>query len=433
MDTKLPLPVAKPESVGMSSGRLARIGPAMQQFIDKNQIPGAVTLVAREGKIVHFEARGYADCEAKKPLTQDAIFRLYSDTKPLTGVAAMILAEEGLLNLNDPVSKYLPSFKNPLVVTPTRNRPGPPEISNTMPARREITIRDCLANTTGLATFRKAPHWMISKFKKYIDESGWDISVSIDAPPRKSYRERVEAHSHFPLCAEPGTEYEYHVGYPVMGVIIETITGNTLEEFFQERIFQPLGMKDSSFYLDQANLTRFTNSYGPKYAHGQWGLEVFDRAETSEKVKGPKIHFGAGGDLGGALSTVSDYTRFAQMLLNNGEIDGVRILSRKSIEIMTADQTGEAGTDLGPGIGFGIGVEVYHSGDRYPVLRTPGTFGKGGACGTIFFADPKEKLLAVFFTQKMISMGLVREFAAPTAPDHTFLDVFERLVYQALL
>ena len=252
MATKLPLPQAKPEEVWMFSERLARLRPAMQRFIDEEQVPNFATLVAREGKIVYFEAQGYADCERKKPVTKDTIFRLYSNTKPITGVAAMILCEEGLLNLNDPVSKYIPAFKNPLVVTPTRNRLGPPDISNTLPASREITIRDYLANTTGLATFRKAPHWMISKFKKYIDESGWDITVSLDTPPRTSYRERVEAHAHIPLCAEPGTEYEYHVGYPVIGVIIETITGKTLEEFFQERIFQPLGMNDTSFYLEKS-------------------------------------------------------------------------------------------------------------------------------------------------------------------------------------
>jgi CubicO group peptidase (beta-lactamase class C family) len=433
MENKLPLPQVKPAEVGMSAERLARIRPAMQSFIDRNQTPNFVTLVAREGKIVHFEAQGYADCARKKPVTKDSIFRLYSDTKPFTGAAAMILAEEGLLNLNDPVSKYLPSFKNPLVVQHTRVRQGPPEISNTLPARREITIRDCLANTTGLATFRKAPHWMTSKFKKYIDESGWDITVSIDTPPRTGYRERVEAHAHIPLCAEPGTEYEYHVGYPVMGVIIEQISGKTLEEFFQERIFRPLGMKDTSFYLDKAKLKRFTTSYTPKYENGQWDMAVFDQAETSEKVTGPKIHFGAGGDMGGALSTVSDYTRFAYMLLNQGEFDGVRILSRKSVEIMTSGQTGGVGTDLGPGIDFGIGVEVYHPGDKYPVLRTPGTFGKGGACGTIFFADAKEKLLAISFTQKMLGNALVREINAPTTPDNGFLEVFERLVYQALL
>jgi CubicO group peptidase (beta-lactamase class C family) len=433
MENKLPLPQAKPEEVGMSAERLARIRPALQSFIDRNQTPNFVTLVAREGKIVHFEAQGYSDIATKKPVTKDTIYRLYSDTKPITGAAALILCEEGLLSLNDPVSKYIPAFKNPMVTTTTRVRPGPPEISNTLPARREVTIRDCLANTTGLATYRRSPHWLSTKFKKLIEESGWDITESIDAAPHKSYRERVEAHGRIPLSFEPGSDYEYHIGYPVLGVVIETVTGKTLEEFYQERIFRPLGMKDTSFYLDKAKLKRFSTSYTPKYENGQWGMGVFDQAETSEKVRGPKVHFGAGGDLGGALSTVPDYTRFVQMLLNKGEFDGVRILSRKSVEIMTADQTGGILTNEGPGFGFGAGVEVFKGGSVYPLLRSVGSFGKGGACGTIFFADPKEKLLAICFTQKMISNAMVRGIDAPTAPDNSYLELFERLVYQALL
>ena len=433
MENKLPLPQAKPEAAGISAERLSRIRPALQSFIDRNQTPNFVTLVAREGKIVHFESQGYADVARKKPVTPDTIFRLYSDTKPITGVAALILCEEGLLSLNDPVSKYIPAFKNPLVTTNTRIRPGPPETANIMPANREITIRDCLANTTGLATLRRAPHWLSSKYRKYIEESGWDIAESIDNAPRKSYRERVEAHARIPLSFEPGSDYEYHIGYPVVGVVIEQITGKTLEEFYQERIFRPLGMKDTSFYLDKAKLKRFSTSYQPKYENGQWGIQVFDQAETSEKVRGPKVHFGAGGDMGGALSTVPDYTRFVQMLLNQGEFNGIRILSRKSVEIMTSDQTGGIPTNEGPGFGFGCGVEVFKGGSTYPMFRSVGSFGKGGACGTIFFADPKEKLLAICFTQKMISMAMVRGIDAPTAPDNSYLELFERLVYQALL
>ena len=301
------------------------------------------------------------------------------------------------------------------------------------PAFREITVRDCLANTTSLATLRRSPHWVASKYKNFIDESGWDITESIDAIPPKGYRGRIEAHGRIPLNAEPGASYEYHIGYPVIGVVIETVTGQTLEEFYQERIFRPLGMKDTSFYLEKSKLKRFSTSYMPKYANGKWGMAVFDRAETSEKVTGPKIHFGAGGDLGGALSTVPDYARFVQMLLNKGELDGVRILSRKSVELYTSDQTGGILTDEGPGYGFGMGVEVYKSGSTYPVLSSPGAFGKGGACGTIFFADPKEQLFGICFTQKMISPAMVRGIDAPTAPDHSYLEVFERLVYQSLL
>jgi CubicO group peptidase (beta-lactamase class C family) len=436
MISKLPLPQVKPEAVGMSSERLARLRPAMQRFIDQNQVPNIVTLVAREGKIVHFEVQGYADCATQKPVTKDTIFRLYSNTKPITGVAVMILCEEGLLNLNDPVSKYIPAFKNPQVVTwgvPGQNRPLTPNMSIIAPAQREITIRDCLANTTGLATPFTAPPPIKIRFKKLIDESGWDITESLDRPPRKSYRERVEAHARIPLSFEPGTEYTYHLGYPVIGVVIETITGKTLEEFYQEKIFLPLGMKDTSFYLEKSKLKRFSTSYEPSYENGQWGMSVFDKAETSEKVIGPKVHFGAGGDLGGVLSTPADYARYAQMLLNNGEFDGVRILARKSVEILTSDQTGGIPTDEGPGYGFGLGLEVYKGGSPFPVMLSPGSYGKGGACGTIFFADPKEKLLAICFTQKMISNALVDEIGAPTAPDHSYLEEFERLVYQALL
>lgn len=431
MSANLPLPYTKPESVSMSSERLARLEPAMQSYIDRRQVPNMVTLVAREGQIVHFSAQGFLDVEKQKPAAKDAIFRLYSDTKPITGAAVMLLAEDGLLNLNDPISKYLPAFKNPLVIPAVRGRPA--DITNLIPAAREITVRDCVANTTGLATLRRSPHWFSGKYKNYIDESGWDIVESIDTPPAKTYRERVEAHARLPLTADPGAVYEYHIGYPVIGVVIEKITGKTLEEFYQERIFRPLGMKDTSFYLDKTKLKRFSNSYKPRYADGKWGLEVFDRAETSEKVTGPRIHFGAGGDLGGALSTAADYARFVQMLLNKGELDGVRILSRKSVEIMTADQTGGILTDEGPGYGFGMGVEVYKGGSVYPVMSSPGAFGKGGACGTVFFADPQEKLLGICFTQKMISPSLTRGIDAPTAPDHSYLDTFKRLVYQALL
>jgi CubicO group peptidase (beta-lactamase class C family) len=435
MASKLPLPRVKPETVGMSSERLARLRPAMQRFIDREQVPNMVTLVAREGKIVHFEAQGYADREMQRPAAMDTIFRLYSNTKPITGVAATILCEESLLNLNDPVSRYIPAFKNPQVATwgVAGRKPLAPNLSIFAPAQREITIRDCLANTTGLATPFTASPLIKIRFKKFVDESGWDIRESIDTPPRKSYHERVAAHARIPLSFEPGTEYTYHLGYPIIGVIIEIITGKTLEEFYQERIFKPLGMKDTSFYLEKSKIKRFSSSYKPKYKNGKWGMAIFDKAETSEKVTGPKIHFGAGGDLGGLLSTVSDYARFAQMLLNNGEFNGTRILSLKSVELMTSDQTGGVGTDLGQGILFGLGLEVYGNGNKYPVLRTPGSYGKGGACGTIYFADPKEKLLGICFTQKMISNAVVDEMDVPTVPDHSYLEEFERLVYQALL
>jgi CubicO group peptidase (beta-lactamase class C family) len=426
-DNKWPLPFSKPEEVGFSSERLACIRPGLQKFIDKQRVPNLVTLVARHGKIVHYDAQGYIDLESKKPASKDTIFRLYSNSKPIAGLATMICVEDGLLALDDPVSKYIPAFKNPKVLasnTAGQSQSGPPFGLPTVPAKREITIRDCLRNTTGLATPQRFPSSLMMQLRDIIAESGWDL-MELDKPPRESFREMVEAHARLPLSFEPGTEFEYHMGYAVIGVIIEEITGKTLEEFYQERIFKPLEMKDTSFYLDKKTLDRFSSCYQPKYEKKGWSLTVYDRAETSEKLKGPKIHFGTGGNMGGLLSTVADYARFAQMLLNNGELDGVRLLGRKSVELMTSNHTGNILVPMfGPGFGFGIGTGVYLGGSPRPIMRSVGTYGWGGAAGTTFFADPREDLIAVCFTQLFMGMMM---------PDNNYQDEFERLVYQSLI
>ena len=423
-----PLPFTKPENAGVSSSRLARIRPAMQKYIDQQKIPNIVTLIAREGKVVHLDAQGYLDLDSRKPATKDAIFRLYSNSKPITGVAFMILYEEGLLELDDPVSRYIPAFKNPLVLVPpdaSRRTPGPGFQVPLAPAKREINIRDCLRNTTGLATPMRTPASVASQYAKETVESGWNLIESLDARPRKSYLERVEAHARIPLNFEPGTDFVYHVGYPILGVLIEKITGQPLDRFYRERIFEPLGMKDTSFYLDATNAGRFSSCYRPSKKSGKWEMAMYDKAETSEKVKGPRVCFGPGGDMGGVLSTVGDYARFAQMLLNCGELDGVRILGRKSVELMTSNHTGDILIPMaGPGFGFGLGVGVYLGGSPRPVMRSPGTYGWGGAAGTSFFADPKEKLTAICFTQMLNHMMM---------PENTYLEEFEKLVYQALI
>ena len=427
INSKGPLPFTNPEEVGFSSERLARIRPTMQKFIDQKKVPNIVTLIAREGKIVHFEAQGYLDFDSRKPVPKDAIFRLYSNSKPIAGVGIMILYEEGLLNLDDPVSKYIPAFKNPVVLSSNnaeRTEPGPPPMIPTVPARREITIRDCLRNTTGLATLQRSPLLFMMEYRDIITELGWLLADSLNTPPRLSYRERVEAQAKLPLTLHPGTEFEYHVGYQLIGAIIEKIVGKTLEEFYRERIFSPLKMKDTSFYLDEEKLGRFPACYQPKYEKQEWCIIIQDRPETSEKIKGPKIHFSAGGEMGGLLSTAADYARFAQMLLNGGELDGIRILSPKSVEIMTANHTGNILLPmLGPGFGFGMGVGVYTGGSPQPIMRSVGTYGWGGAAGTSFFADPKEKMLAICFTQ-VLNHKII--------PENTYQEDFERLVYQAL-
>ena len=424
-NSEWPLPVAKPEEVGFSSERLARIGPAMQKYVDEQKVPNVLTLVARHGRIVHSEVQGYMDLESQEPVQGDAFFRLWSNTKPITGVATMILYEEGLLNINDPVSKFLPAFKNPRVLTldpAAVPDPERPFMMPTVPARREITVRDCLRNTTGLATPRRAPIQLMNESREAVSELGW---LSPGGTRPSSVRERVELHAKLPLSCHPGTEWEYHVGYPVAGVVLEAASGMNLEQFYRERIFEPLGMKDTSFYLPDGALGRFPTCYRPGREGTEWKLQIADRPETSEKVKGPKTLFDAGGGIGGVLSTIGDYARFPQMLHNGGELDGVRIIGRKSVELMTSSHTHDLPIPmLGVGFGFGLGVGVRTASIGRPLMRSIGTYGWGGAAGTSYFADPKEDLFAICFTQVLTHMVM---------PDNVYQEDFERLVYQALI
>ncbi len=422
-----PLPPAAPEEVGFSSERLARIRPAMQKYIDEQKLPCMITLVARHGKIVHFEAQGYLDIESQRPVPKDAFFRLFSNSKPITGVATMLLYEEGLLDLNDPISRFLPAFRNPKVSNIRLTGGDGQAIAAMMPyvpARREITVRDCLRNTTGLATARRLPIQTLTQQRDIIVKAGLLPAADGEASS-STIRERVENLAQLPLDSHPGTEWEYHIGYPVIGVVLEIASGMNLEDFYRERIFEPLKMKDTSFYLPDGELGRFTTSYQLQRAGQGLELAVVDRAETSEKVKGPKTFFGAGGDRGGLLSTVADYARFAQMLLNGGELDGVRILGRKTVELMTSSHTGIMPIPmLGRGFGFGMGLGVRTGIDAPPHLRSVGSHFWGGAAGTGHFVDPREDLFAIYFTQIM-GGGMI--------PGGSYAVDFERLVYQSLI
>jgi len=415
--TAWPLPLAEPEEVGVSSERQARIRPNLDRFISGEMAPNFVTLVARHGKIVHYDAQGYMDFASKKPAGLDTIYRLWSNTKPITGVATMICVEEGCLTLDDPVSKYIPAFKNQRVRLPAGQ--GPMLSSPTVPVARDITIRDCLRNTTGLTTARQAPLSYLTEFKDIVSKAG--LVGGTGAAPG-NIRERLDALAQLPLECQPGTKFEYQVGYPIVGVVLETVAGQTLEEFYGKRIFQPLGMKDSSFYLEKSKLDRFPTLYRPVQESGKWKLVVSEEPAESEKVTGPRTYFEAGGGGGGVLSTAADYARFAQMLLNKGELEGTRIISRKSLEVMTGSHTGEIDVMGRPGFGFGMGVGVYKGGG-IPIYRSVGTFGWGGAAGTTFFVDPREDLFAICFSQV---------FMRQTMPGNTYEEDFERLVYEML-
>jgi CubicO group peptidase (beta-lactamase class C family) len=419
-NTAYPLPGCRPEEAGFSSERLAKICPGLQKFIDKQMVPNLVTLVARHGKIVHYEAQGYMDFESKKPAGKDTIYRLWSNSKPVTGTATMICVEDGLLSLDDPVSKYIPAFKNQLV----RAELGRGALAGvpTVPVARDITIRDCLRNTTGLASARRAPLSYLNAYKDALTKSGVLISPQ---RPSGTLPEILEALAQLPLESQPGTRFEYQVGYPIVGMILEMVTGKNMEEFYQERIFKPLGMKDTSFYMTKERLGRFPTLYRPVLKAGGWKLEVDEKPENNPTLTGAITYLDAGGGGGGVLSTAADYARFAQMLLNGGELDGARILGRKTVELMTSSHTGDMLLPLtGPGFGFGMGVGVYKGGGEVPIMRSIGSYGWSGAAGTTYFCDPKEDLICVCFSQV---------FMHQVMGDNTYQEEFERLVYQSLL
>jgi len=415
-----PLPLAEPREVGFLPERLARLGPVLQRFVDEKKVPNLVTLVARHGRVVHYEARGVMDLETRRPAEKDTIFRLYSNSKPITGLATMILFEEGLLTPDDPISKFLPAFKSPLVRM--LDQPGLTE-----PARREITVRDCLRHTSGMASAARTPLSARTQFRREMETLGWlgsEDALLLGGAGAPTARERVEALARLPLSFHPGTAYEYHAGYLTVGAVIETVTGVPLERFYRERIFDPLGMVDTDFYIDDRQVSRFPTCYRPQLQESEWKLTATERAETSEKVRGPKTFFGAGGDEGGVLSTVSDYARFGQMLLNGGELEGVRILGRKTVEYMTSDHSeGVLMPQRGPGFGWGMGVAVRNGVGGLPLMRSIGAYGWAGAAGTQYLADPKEGLLLVCFTQVHNRLMM---------PGNTYWEEFERLVYQSL-
>jgi CubicO group peptidase (beta-lactamase class C family) len=426
--TNWPLPFANASDVGMSVERLARIGPALQIYIDKQKVPNFVSLIARHGKIVYFENLGYIDVESRKPVQKDTIFRTWSNTKTISGVGTMICVEDGLLSLDDPVSKYIPAFKNQKVRVDdiewlrVHNCPRPIEVL-TVPAQREVTVRDCLRNTTGLTQGNNTPIQYLSEFKGIIEDSGL-----LDSPSNQPHdiRKMVEAWAKLPLADQPGTKFAYHAGYPALGLVLEAVTGKSLEEFYIERIFKPLGMTDTTFYLPKEKLSRFSTCYQPDRNANKLKMTLMERPDESERFKGPRTYFDSGGGChGGVISTVPDYARFAQMLLNGGELDGTRIVSRKSVELMTSSQTGDVYmTTPGPsGYGFGLGVSVYKGGNP-AIRRSPGTYGWTGGGGTLHFNDPKEDLFFIIFTQT---------FEFWMIPDNDFQEKFERLVYEALI
>jgi CubicO group peptidase (beta-lactamase class C family) len=378
------LPTAKPEAVGLSSERLERIGTAVQRSVDDKRIAGAVTLVIRHGKVAWFKSQGMMDREAAKPMRPDAMFRICSMTKPITSVAVMILYEEGKFLLDDPVSKYLPEFKNPKVlVKPASGEPY------TIPATREITIRDLLRHTSGLTYNWNAD--LGAMYEKADVASGllqYDGTIG----------DSVKRLAGLPLLFNPGDRFEYGLGVDVLGRLVEVVSGMPFDEFLRTRIFEPLGMKDTYFYPPDNKLDRLATAYT---YYPEKGLNRFPDTPIREgsfvysadyPSRGPKKLFSGGA---GLVSTAMDYARFCQMMLDDGKAGNTRLLSRKSVELMTQDSLGKISNDFGFGLGFGVaGVR-----GPLPELGSVGEYNWGGFFYTGFTVDPKEQMIVVFMAQ----------------------------------
>lgn len=372
------LPMAEPESVGMSAERLERIDAFTQRYIDNEMVAGTVTLVARRGKVVHFSAQGMKDVERNQPMTKDTIFRMASMTKPIASVALMMLYEEGYFQLDDPISDWLPEFKNMMVEVEQAD--GTTRLE---PAKTPISFTHILTHTAGLMNSYRGD---IARYSEVSRVQG-DENLA-------SWTERLAT---LPLRYEPGTRWEYSAATSVVGRLVEVISGDDLDTFLRERIFSPLQMNDTHFYLPPDKVNRFATLYGPDADNGNRMMLTEVGDERSNYVSGPRAFFSGAG---GLVSTAHDYIRFQQMMLNGGELDGVRLLGSKTVELMFANHTGDLPLWLsGPGMGFGLGYSVVLDRAVAHTSDTEGAVSWGGAFGTLFWVDPEEELVAIILTQ----------------------------------
>jgi CubicO group peptidase (beta-lactamase class C family) len=368
------LPVAAPEEIGLSTARLNRLTDTLRGEIDRGRVPGAVALIARRGKLGYFEALGARDPATAAPMHKDTIFRFYSMTKPIVSVAAMMLWEEGKVLLNDPIAKYIPAFAARKVAV---ERHGKVEL---VPAERDITIQDLLRHTSGFTyEFRGTAPVQ----KMYMEAKLFRRN--------QTNAEHAQTLATLPLMHQPGTQWEYSRSTDVVGRLVEVLSGQSLGAFLSERILGPLGMVDTDFHVPPQKHQRLAEAFAKDPESGA----AVQLVEVRERPM-----FESGG--GGLVSTARDYARFLQMLLNGGMLDGKRLLSRKTIEFMTADHLGPvtgASDLLIPGYGFGLGFAVrMHAG----IAQVPGSVGQyywGGLAGTTFWVDPAEQLFALMLIQ----------------------------------
>jgi CubicO group peptidase (beta-lactamase class C family) len=361
---------AKPEQVGLSSERLDRIGQVLRADVERGRIPGAVVVVARKGRIAYVQPVGFRDKAAGTPMTPEAIFRIASMTKPIVTVAALSLMEEGQLLLSDPVSKYIPAFKGQTVGI------------ERAPAEREMTIQDLMRHTSGLTYGNRGTTEIYKMYPQSSNTSS--LTLTMD--------EFIEQLSKAPLLYQPGTRWEYSLSTDVLGRVVEIVAGKPLGEVLAERVYRPLKMTDTTFLVPVDKRARIAQ---PLATHPDTGAEY--------KVHDPSVRrkFDCGG--GCAVSTAGDYTRFAQMLLNRGVLDGARVLAPRTVALMTADHLGSSARGsnyfAGPGYTWGLGVAVREATGISPMAGSAGDYFWPGAFATYWWADPKEEMVVVFMTQ----------------------------------
>ncbi|MDP3299027.1 MAG: serine hydrolase domain-containing protein [Phenylobacterium sp.] len=404
-------PASSPESVGFSSERLRRLDAAMAKAVADGRVAGMTTLLARHGKVVAFNTYGQANLAEGRPLQKDAIFRIYSMTKPITGVAMMILFEEGRWRLDDPVSRHLPELKDLKVMTGV-DAQGAPILE---PVTREPTMRELMSHTAGFGYGLSDEHPVDRLFQESrVLGSG-------------SLQEMVEKTAAIPLKFQPGTDWSYSIAVDLQGRIIERLSGQTLGQFMSEQIFTPLKMTDTGFHVPEASTARLAAVYvgDPKSGRLIEALELAG-APAQDFTKPPAIESGGGG----LVSTAADFARFAQMIANGGELNGVRILAPATVELMGTDMipaqalvssNGSVGLRFNEAVGFGLDFMVVKDPRKAGGLEGEGTLSWGGAAGTWFWVDP---------TNDVVFIGMIQRFGGTGGPD---LGAATRtLVYQAL-
>jgi len=381
------LPLAPPEEVGMSAERLGQIRPAMQAYVDDGRLAGVMTMVARRGKVVHWEAVGMRDIEAGDPLERDDVFRIYSMTKPVTTVAAMILVDEGRIRLGDPVSDFIPEFEAVTVLDESGERVAPTE---------RMTVEHLMTHTSGMSL-----GYSDTPVDRLYKESGlFSAAVGLD-----DFAARA---AELPLLSSPGQHWNYSVSIDVLGRIVEVASGMSFDNFVKERILDPLGMDDTSFHVPLERRARFMANH--RRVEGQ--LQTVGSPEDGDFTRPPAWLSGGSG----LTSTASDYVRFAQMLLQDGQLDDVRILEAATVEMMRANRLPgslvpiELGKYLSPGYGFGLGFAVLVDEDASPEPDHNGMYRWAGGANTFFWIDPESELIGMVWTQIFGFSDIEREF-----------------------